>query len=114
VIIGPDRVKMEKERVQRVVDWPVLRSIKDVQKFLGLTNYYRQFVKDFTRVAKPLHEMTRKDVKWNWGERQQKVFEKLKKRFITEPVLVTPDLNKEIRVEADVSDFVTGEVLLMK
>ena len=114
MIIGPDRVKMEKERVQRVVDWPVLRSIKDVQKFLGLTNYYRQFVKDFTRVAKPLHEMTRKDVKWNWGERQQKVFEKLKKRFITEPVLVTPDLNKEIRVEADVSDFVTGEVLLMK
>jgi len=63
VIIGPDRVKMEKERVQRVVDWPVLRSVKEVQKFLGLTNYYRQFVKDFTRVAKPLHEITRKDVK---------------------------------------------------
>ena len=63
MIIGPDRVKMEKERVQKVVDWPVLRSIKDVQKFLGLTNYYRQFVKDLTRVAKSLHEMTRKDVK---------------------------------------------------
>ena len=63
MIIGPDRVKMEKERVQRVVDWPVLRSVKEVQKFLGLTNYYRQFVKDFTRVAKPLHEITRKDVK---------------------------------------------------
>ena len=63
MIIGPDRVKMEKERVQRVVDWPVLRSVKEVQKFLGLTNYYRQFVKDFTRVAKLLHEITRKDVK---------------------------------------------------
>jgi len=58
--------------------------------------------------------MTRKDVKWNWGERQQKVFEELKKRFITEPVLVTPDLNKEIRVKADVSNFVIEEVLLMK
>jgi len=108
------RVKMEKEKVQGVLNWPVLRSVKDVQKFLGLTNYYRQFVKDFTRVAKPLHEMTRKNVKWDWEERQQKVFEELKERFIIEPVLVTPDLNKEMRVEADVSDFVTGEVLLIK
>ena len=63
VVIGPDRVKIEKKKIQRVVDWPVLRSMKDMQKFLGLENYYRQFVKDFTRIAKPLHKMTRKDVK---------------------------------------------------
>ena len=48
VVIGPDRVKIEKKKIQRVVDWPVLRSMKDMQKFLGLENYYRQFVKDFT------------------------------------------------------------------
>jgi len=65
VVIRPDRVKIEKEKVQRIVDWPVLRSVKDVQKFLGLANYYKWFVKNFTRVAKSLHEMTRKDVKWN-------------------------------------------------
>ena len=88
VRIGPDRMKIEKEKVQEVVDWPVLRSMKNVQKFLGLANYYKQFVKDFTRVAKPLHKMMRKDVKWNWRESQQKTFEELKKRFITEPVLV--------------------------
>jgi len=64
-IIGPDNVRMEKEKVQVVVDWLVLRSMKDIQKFLKLTNYYRWFVKDFTRMAKPLYEMTRKDVKWN-------------------------------------------------
>ena len=46
------------------MDWLVPRRIKDMQKFLGLANYYRQFVKDFTRVAK-LHEITRKDIKWN-------------------------------------------------
>jgi len=46
-----------------VVDWPVSRSIKDMQKFLGLANYYRWFVKDFAKVAKPLHEMIRKDMK---------------------------------------------------
>jgi len=57
VVIGPDRVKMEKEKVQEVVDWPVSRSIKDMQKFLELANYYRWFVKDFAKVAKPFYEM---------------------------------------------------------
>ena len=64
-MIGPDGVKMEEKNVHGVVDWPVSRSTKDVQKFLELANYYRQFVKDFARVTKPLHKMTRKDVKWN-------------------------------------------------
>jgi len=92
----------------------VPKSIKDVQKFLGLANYYRQFVKDFAKIAKPLHEMMRKETKWSWGERQQKAFEELKVRFTTEPVLVTPDLNREMRVEADASDFAMGGVLSMK
>ena len=105
---------MEKEKVQRVMEWPVPKSMKDVQKFLGLANYYRWFVNDFAMIAKPLYEMTRKNKKWNWGERQQKVFEELKKRFTTEPVLVTPDLDREMRVEADASDFAMGEILLMK
>ena len=114
VIIGEDGVRMEKEKVQGVVEWPVPKSVKDVQKFLGLANYYRRFVKDFAKIAKPLHEMTRKETKWSWGERQQKAFEELKERFITEPVLVTPDLDREMRVEADASDFATGGVLSMK
>ena len=58
--------------------------------------------------------MTRKEIKWNWGERQQIVFEKLKKRFTIELVLVIPDLNREMRVEVNVSDFAMGGVLLMK
>ena len=105
---------MEKEKVQRVIEWPIPKSMKDVQKFLGLANYYRQFVKDFARIAKLLHEMTRKEMKWSWGERQQRVFEELKERFMMELVLVTPDLDKEMRVEADTSDFTTGGVLSMK
>ena len=85
-----------------------------MQKFLGLANYYRWFVKDFAKIAKLLHEMMRKETKWSWGERQQKVFEKLKEKFTIEPVLVTPDLDKEMRVEADASDFAMGGVLSMK
>jgi len=114
VIIGKDGVRMEKEKVQGVIEWPVPRSVKDVQKFLGLANYYRWFVKDFAKIAKLLHEMTRKGKKWEWREKQQKVFEESKRRFTMEPVLVTPDLDKEMRVEANVSDFAMGGVLLMK
>ena len=63
VIIREDRVRMEKEKVQGVIEWPVLKSVKNVQKLLGLANYYKRFVKDFTKIAKPLYEMTRKENK---------------------------------------------------
>jgi len=105
---------MEKEKVQGVIEWPVPKSVKDVQKFLGLANYYRWFVKDFAKIMRLLYEMMRKENKWSWRERQQKTFEELKERFMTEPVLVTPDLDKEMRVEVDASDFAMGEVLSIK
>ena len=79
-----------------------------------MANYYRQFVKDFAKIVRPLHEMTRKEIKWSWEERQQKVFEELKERFTTELILVTLDLDREMRVEADMSDFAMEEVLSMK
>ena len=114
VMIGLGSIRMEKEKVQEVVDWPVLKSVKDIQKFLGLVNYYKWFVKDFVKIEKLLHEMMRKGIKWNWGEKQQKAFKELKERFMTEPVLVTPDLNRKMRIEVDVSDFVMGRVLSIK
>ena len=114
VVIGLDRVRIEKEKVQEVVDWPVPKNIKDIQKFLGLANYHRQFVKDFAKIAKLLYKIMRKETKWSCGKKQQKAFEELKERFTIEPVLVTPDLDREMRVEANVSDFAIGEVLSMK
>ena len=84
---------MEKEKVQRVIDWLVLRSVKDVQNFLGLANYYKQFIKDFAKIARLLHEMTRKETEWSWEEKHQRVFEELKEKFTIEPVLVMPDLD---------------------
>ena len=114
VIIGLEGFQMEKEKVERVTNWPMPQCIKDVQKFLGLANYYWQFVKDFTRIAKPIHQLVRKDEKWKWGEEQEEAFTKLKKIFMTEPVLAVPDLNKEMRVEIDASDYATGGVLSVK
>jgi len=55
VVIGPKRVEIQKKKVEEMLNWLVLQSIKEVQKFLGLANYYRQFIKDFARVVVPLY-----------------------------------------------------------
>ena len=63
VVIGPEGVNIQKEKVDGVLSWPTPRSTKDVQKFIGLANYYRQFTQDFSRVAKPLNVLVGKDKK---------------------------------------------------
>ena len=97
-----------------VLNWPIPKIVRDVRKFLGLTNYYRQFVKDFAKIARSLNNLTRKDKKWNQGVKQQKAFEQLKKVFMSWPLLVAPELDKEFRVEVDISSFATGGVLSIK
>jgi len=114
VVIGPGGVRMQKEKVDSVLSWPAPRSAKDVQKFMGLANYYRRFIQDFSRVAKPLNMLVGKDRKWEWRAEQKKAFEELKRRFTMEPVLAVPDRDQEIRVEADASDYATEEMLLVK
>ena len=114
VVIGPNGIEMEKEKVNGVLSWPQPKNVKDIRKFLGLANYYRRFIKDFARVARPINMLTRKDVKWQWGIEQQKAFDELKGMFTTKPVLAALDLDKEFRVEANVSNYATGGVLSMK
>jgi len=114
VVIGPNGIEMEVGKVKGVLGWPEPKNVKDVRKFLGLANYYRRFIKDFARVARPMNMLTRKDEKWWWGEEQQKAFNELKQVFMTKPVLVALDLDKEFRVEADALNYATGGVLLMK
>jgi len=63
VVIGPERIKMEKVKVKRVLDWPTSKCVKDVQKFLGLANYYHQFIESFASIARPLHDLVKKDQK---------------------------------------------------
>jgi len=64
VVIGPKGIKMEEEKMKSVLDWLIPKCVKDIQKFLGLVNYYHQFIQDFTSIARPLHDMVRKDQKW--------------------------------------------------
>ena len=114
VVIGPRGVEMQKEKVERVLNWLAPRNIKEVQKFLGLVNYYRRFIKDFAKIATPLYILVRKKQKWKWEKEQEEVFRKLKAMFTTEPVLAIPDIDRKMRVEADASDYTTGGVLSTK
>ena len=63
VVISPRGVEMQKKKVEGVLNWPASQNVKEVQKFLGLANYYRRFIKDFTRIAAPLHVLVRKEQK---------------------------------------------------
>jgi len=64
VVIGPKGVEIQKEKVEEVLSWLVPKNIKEVQKFLGLANYYRRFIENFARIAAPLHMLVRKEQKW--------------------------------------------------
>jgi len=108
VVMGERKVEMEEEKVGGVLKWLTPQYVRDIRKFLGLANYHRRFGKDFAKVALPMNRWMRKNEKWRWGEEQEKVFTQLKEIFTTRPVLATPELDKEFRVEADASNFAIG------
>lgn len=61
MIIGPDRIKMDPIKINAIMSWPMPQCVKDVQAFLGLANFYRRFVYNFSKIASPLHWLTRKE-----------------------------------------------------
>ena len=81
VVMGQGKIEMEEDKVVGVLNWPIPKTVRDVRKFLGLANYYRRFVKDFAKLARPLNNLMRKEEKWRWEEEQQKAFEQLKTVF---------------------------------
>jgi len=114
VVIGPEGIKMEKGKVKGVLEWPTPKYVKDMQKFLGLANYYCRFIKGFASIARPLHNLVKKDKKWEWAEKEERAFGELKRRFTEELVLAAPDLDKKMRMEVDMLDYATGGVLSME
>ncbi|RFN43552.1 pol polyprotein [Fusarium flagelliforme] len=83
-------------------------KIKEVQSFLGFANYYRQFIRDFSKLANPLTELTKKDQKFEWNNKAQDAFDKLRNSILSEPVLIMFNPNEEIELETDSSDFALG------
>jgi hypothetical protein len=114
MIIRQGEVCMDPGKVSAVRDWPTPTTLRDVRAFIGFSNFYRRFIKDFSSIARPLHDLTKKDVPWQWHAEQQHAFDTLKEKFCQEPILKVYDPNLETRVEVDASGYATGGILSQK
>jgi len=112
-VIGRDRIKMAKEKVQTVLEWKTPESLTEVQSFLGFANFYRRFIQNYSQVPRPLTELTKKERKedWAWNQEAQTAFEELKRLFTTAPILAHFDPTRRVIIESDASDFALGAVL---
>jgi len=104
---------MGEDKVEPVLDWKTPESITQVQSFLGFANFYRRFIQNYSRVARPLTELTKKEVgkEWAWNQQAESDFQELKHRFTTAPILAHFDPRELILVETDASNFALGAVL---
>jgi hypothetical protein len=110
-IVSREGLKMDQKKVEAVTSWPKPNTVKEVQSFLGFANFYRQFIKDYSKVAAPLTELTKKDKVFEWTAEAEEAFQELKTRFSTEPILVIFDPSKPSVVETDASDKAIGACL---
>ncbi|CAJ0927619.1 unnamed protein product [Ranitomeya imitator] len=103
---------MDPVKVQAIYDWTQPTSVNSLQKFLGFANFYRRFIANFSTVAKPLTDLTKKgaDVV-NWSSAAVEAFQELKRRFSSAPVLCQPDVSLPFQVEVDASEIGAGAVL---
>jgi len=102
---------MNQDKVEAILSWQYHTSLIETQSFLGYANFYRHFIKDFSRTARPLTELTKKTEKWNWNIEAEAAFNKLKKHYTTAPVLAHFNPTKLVILETDASDFTIGAVL---
>ena len=110
VIVGKGQVKMEQEKIKVVKEWKTPMKIKDVESFLGFTNFYRHFIQNFSHIAKLLNELKGKK-EWEWNEDHQQTFEELKNKITSQLVLFLPKREGKFRVETDALGHVIGGVL---
>jgi len=110
VIVGRGQVQIETNKVKAVKEWKTPTKIKEVESFLGFANFYRQFIKNFSYMAKPLNELKGKK-KWKWRKEQQEAFEELKEKVTSQLVLILLKREGKFWVETDASGHVIGGVL---
>jgi hypothetical protein len=113
-LISQGQVAPKPQKIRAVKDWPIPTTIKEVQAFLGLANYYRRFVYRFSHITHPLTELTKKEKFWQWTEITQAAFDQLKQALITAPVLCIFNPNLPTRIEHDASNYAWAGVILQK
>ena len=114
VTINKEGFGLEDTKVTDVRNWPIPTHLKALKGFIGFCNFYRRFLKNFSIIARPLHELDKKGIPWNWGSAQQNAFDKLKELILSEPCLAHADLDKKFRMETDASAYAYGAALSQK
>ena len=125
-IVSAKGIETDPEKIEKVRDWPRPQSPEDVRRFLGFCGYYRRFVKDFSKIAKPLNELmptpakkkrgkrpasTHERKKWQWGEAEESAFQQLKAKLTSSPILAFADYSKPMELHCDASGSGLGSVL---
>jgi hypothetical protein len=112
--ISKDGISVDPSKVLEVMDWKPPKFVHQICSFLGLAGYYRRFIPDFSRIAKPMTKLLKKGVKFAWSEACEKAFHTLRQHLTSAPVLVQPDNSKPFEVFSDASGTGLGCVLMQE
>ena len=110
-VLGPQGVQMNKSKVQVIQDWPTPRHLRNVQAFLGFANFYRHFIRNYSKITIPLICLTHKSCPWDWSPSCKSAFQLLKSSFTTMPVLTHWDPDLPLVLETDASDLALAAIL---
>ena len=111
VVLENGTIQMDPAKIKGVEDWPQPKTVRDVRAFLGFTGFYRYFVPNYSIIARPLIDLTKKATPFHWDPPQQKAFLMLKNHMCSYPVLKQPDYDKPFFLATDASAYGVGAVL---
>jgi len=110
-ILSPSGLTMSDDKIKIIQDWPEPKKVKDIQFFLGFTNFYRRFIFNYSDIVIPLTHLTRKDIPWKFDSFCQDAFNSLKKAFTSAPILTHWIPDAQLIVETDASDYALAAIL---